>query len=102
MSHTRVKTKYAVEASYGGTDYVDLYCHHNHSCDYITYYDEDGNIVDMQFHSWVTDNDLWDAMNRLWFPYKDEWGGELKDGVEYYGVAPWEEKDKTNNKNIND
>jgi len=23
-------------------------------------------------------------MNRLWFPFKDRWHGELKDGVEFF------------------
>ena len=37
------------------------------------------------FGEWETGNDLWDAMNRLWFPYKGDWGcSELKDGVEFY------------------
>lgn len=39
----------------------------------------------MCFGEWETGNDLWDAMNKLWFPYKGEWGrSELKDGVEFY------------------
>lgn len=46
----------------------------------------------MVFEEWSNGNDLWDAMNRLWFPYKGKWGEELKDNVEYYGVAPWENK----------
>jgi len=33
---------------------------------------------------------LWNAMERLWFPFKDKWGEELKDKVEYYYKAPWE------------
>lgn len=50
----------------------------------------------MVFQEWSNGNDLRDAMNRLWSPYKDKWGEELKDGVEYYGVAPWEDKQKKN------
>ena len=85
MSHTRVKTTYETEGVYAYTEVHTLYCHHNHSCDIITFYDEDGEVVHMSFQEWsMNHNDLWDAMNRLWFPYKDKWGGELKDGVEYY------------------
>ena len=92
MSHTRVKTTYEVQGSYGSTETIELFCHHNHSCDYITFYDKDGDIVGMQFGEWIKGNDLWDAMNRLWFPFKNEWGKELKDGVEYYYTSPWEAK----------
>ena len=29
-------------------------------------------------------------MNRLWYQFKSEWGrSELKDGVEFFGTAPW-------------
>lgn len=90
MSHTRVKTKYAEEAAYASTDYVTLYCHHNHSCDYITFYDEKGRVQSMCFGNWESDNDLWDAMNRLWFPFKEKWGGELKDGVFYWDKDDYE------------
>jgi hypothetical protein len=44
----------------------------------------------MCFGEWVTGDDLWDAMERLWFPFKDKWGEELKDKVEYYFKTPWE------------
>ncbi|KKK54268.1 hypothetical protein LCGC14_3086470, partial [marine sediment metagenome] len=53
-------------------------------------FDKDGDVVSMAFHLWSLGNDLWDAMNRLSFPFKDEWGGELLDGVEYYHKGPWE------------
>lgn len=84
MSHTRVKTTYNIQGAYASTETVELYCHHNHSCDIVLFYNKDGSVVDMVFGEWVSGNDLWDAMNRLWYPYKNEWGGELKDGVEYY------------------
>lgn len=90
MSHTRVKTTYSVEAAYGSTETVELYCHHNHSCDHTTFYDADGDVTTMNFGKWERGNDLWDAMQRLWFPFKGEWGKELKDNVEYYHKAPWE------------
>ena len=90
MSHTRVKTTYSVQGSYGGTEKIELYCHHNHSCDYTTFYDKDGSVTNMCFGEWESGNDLWDAMERLWFPFKEEWNKELKDNVEYYYKAPWE------------
>lgn len=84
MSHTRVKTTYNTEGAYGATDVHTLYCHHNHSCDYTTFYNENGDITPMQFQEWESDNDLWDAMKRLWVPFKDKWGEELKEDVKYY------------------
>ena len=84
MSHTKVKTTYSVQGSYGLTEEVTLYCHHNHSTDFTTFYHSDESVVEMTFGEWVTGNDLWDAMNRLWMPYKDKWHGKLKDNVEYY------------------
>lgn len=87
MNHTRVKTTYSVEGEYASTETKTLYCHHNHSSDYTTFYDDENetDTTIMCFGEWETGNDLWDAMNRLWFPYKGEWGGsELKDGVEFY------------------
>jgi len=89
MSHTRVKTTYSIEGAYGSTEIVELYCHHNHSSDFVTFYWENGEVVNMVFQEWESGNDLWDAMNRLWFPFKNEWGKELKDNVEYYGIPPW-------------
>ena len=79
--------------SYGGTDTEELYCHHNHSSDCTYFYNKRGNLVKMSFEDWEKGNDLWDAMNRLWSPFKDEWGGELKDGVEFYHIPPWEAQD---------
>ena len=92
MSHTRVKTTYSEMGSYGSTDKVELFCHHSHGSDCTTFYNVRGEVMSMAFCSWESGNDLWDAMLRLNSPFKDEWGGELKDGVEYYYGAPWEEK----------
>lgn len=95
MSSTKVKTTYSVQGVYASTDTKELYCVHNHSTDFTTFYDEDGNIETMCFGEWVTGNDLWDAMNRLWYPFKGKWGeSELKDGVEYFVKEPWEIKNK--------
>lgn len=85
MSHTRVKTKYSVQGSYGSTDTTTLYCDHNHGTDFTTFYDETGDYQIMLFNDWKSGDDLYDAMQRLWYPFKGEWGkSELKDGVEYY------------------
>lgn len=92
MSHTRVKTTYSVQGAYGSTDTEELYCDHNHSCDCVTFKDKDGDVVSMAFCDWQSGDDLWDAMQRLRFPFKDKWHGELKDKVEYYGLGPWEVK----------
>jgi hypothetical protein len=84
MSHTKVKTQYKEQGAYASTETRTLYCHHNHSCDTTTFYDEHGRVASMHFGEWVSGNDIWDAMNRLWFPFKDEWHGELLDGVSYW------------------
>ena len=99
MSHTRVKTTYQTEGEYASTETHTLYCHHNHSCDYVIFYDdaEERSVVSMVFQSWIPGNDLQDAMDRLWFPFKKDWGGELKDNVEYY-TPPVNER---GNKNTN-
>ena len=92
MSHTRVKTTYSLQGSFAGTDKVELYCHHNHTCDTTTFYNSDGTVAEMIFSEWVSGDDLWDAMNRLMFPFQDKWGGTLKGGVEYYSIEPWNSK----------
>lgn len=93
MSHTRVKTTYSVQGGYGSTETKSLYCHHNHSCDNTTFYDEDGSVTSMSFNEWEKGNDLFDAMERLWYPFKGEWDhSELKDGVEFYQIEPWNNK----------
>lgn len=88
MSHTRVKTTYSEEGLWGNTETKELFCHHNGVTDSVVFYTseyEDGeDIPCMVFDEWESRNNKWDAMQRLWFPYKEEWGGELKDGVEYY------------------
>jgi len=90
MSHTRVKTTYSLPGAFGSTDKVELYCDHNHSCDITTFYNSDGTLAQMSFAEWVSGDDLWDAMNRLMFPFQDKWGGQLKEGVEYYSIEPWD------------
>jgi hypothetical protein len=92
MSHTKVKTTYQTEGAYGSTETHTLYCHHNHSCDCVTFYNERGEVESMAFCEWISGNDLWDAMNRLWFPFEGEWNDKLKNDVEYYCGDPGEQK----------
>ena len=85
MSHIRVKTKYGEPGDYGSTDVRTLYCDHNLSIDCTSFYEEDGELALMYFHDWTSEyGDKKEAMKRLEFPYKGEWGKDLKDGVEYW------------------
>ena len=92
MSKTRVKTTYEEMGAYGSTDTKTLYCFHNHSNDTVTFYEQDGGVADMCFEEWSKGKDKWDAMQLLWSPFVKDWYGELKEGVEYWYKAPWEEK----------
>ena len=83
MSHTRVKGSYSVEIGWGNTESKTVYCHHNHTCDCVTFYDEEGNIMNMSFCE-TGQRDLWDLILDLMSPFKDQWGGELKEGIEFY------------------
>jgi hypothetical protein len=83
-----VKTTYEQAGSYGGTEVRTLYCHHNHGCDIVDFYEENGEIADMVFESWSIGKDKWDAMKKLWSPFVSDWGGKLLDGVEYYTELP--------------
>ena len=94
MSHTRVKTTYSVQGAYASTETLELYCHHNHSSDCVTFYHKDGKVPVMAFESWITGDDFYDAMERLMCPFEGGWDGGLKDKVEYYGAAPWETKNE--------
>ncbi len=84
MSHTKVKTSFKEEGNYSVTSDKTLYCHHNHSNNITSFYYADGELACMCFQEWGEGYDLWDAMQLLWSPFVDEWGGELKGGVEYY------------------
>lgn len=93
MGKLRVKTEYEECGDpWGGTETRTLYCFHNVSNDTVTFYEESGEVADMSFSEWTPGKDKWDAMNKLWFPFKDEWGGELLDGVEYWYKEPWNKK----------
>jgi len=91
MSHTRVKTTYNVEGPHGSTEVVQIFCHHNHSTDFTTFYWEDGEVVNLIVQEWDGPT-LLDAIDLLTRPFKDGWGGELKEGVEY-----WNKLDKESN-----
>lgn len=91
MSHTRVKTTFETMGNYGSTDTVEMFCHHNHSCDITTFFYKDGSVVDMCFEDWSSGKDKWDAVQKLWSPFKDEWNGDLLDGVEYYSTSEFDE-----------
>ncbi len=88
MSHIRVKTKYNVEGAYGSVEEKVLYADHNNSCDVIGFYDEKGEPI--LFVEDTMDNNLLDAINRLYMPYTKE--DKLDEGVEYYTFRPNEEK----------
>lgn len=90
MSKTRVKTTYEEIGPYGAIDTFELYCNHNHSTDFTVFLNEKGEYADLSCFS--DDGTLWEAMQKLWYPFKDKWGGELKDGVEYYTLGPWEKE----------
>ena len=88
MSHYRVKTKYNVEGPYGSVEESTLYAHLNLSCDVTTFFDEDGTYI---FSVEDTmDNNIFDAMKRLFSPHKDLRSTNLLDGVEY--MTPEESK----------
>lgn len=84
MSHTRVKIKYNIEGSYGSIEERTLFAHHNHSCDYLTFYDQDGSII-MTIPDSI-ENNLLDAMNNLLRPFKSGSFNELCDGIEHLTV----------------
>lgn len=92
MSHTRVKTTYECQGFYTGTEICTIYCHHNHSSDSVVFYNEDGEVEDMVFDEWSKGKDKWDAMIKLWSPFKGKWGDELLEGVEYWYPSELEVK----------
>jgi len=86
MSHIRVKTTYNVEGSYGSVEKRILYADHNNSCDVVNYYTENGEFL---FSVEDTmDNNLLDAINRLFAPNKSN-SRELSLDVEYMNVEDY-------------
>jgi len=94
MSHTRIKTTYKSEGPYGSTEYQTLYCHHNHTCDFVTFYHEDGSYVEMIFGEWG-DRDLWDAAEILMYyhrHYVDD--NHLNGFTKESGIEWWTPEDR--------
>jgi hypothetical protein len=87
MSHIRVKTTYNVMGAYGEVEKHTLYAHINNSCDIVDFYDEDGSRLFSVEDTMK--NNLLDAINRLFIPYKSARDSSLNDGIEYM-----DEKDK--------
>lgn len=79
MSSFKVKTTYNTEGIYGSTEEKTLYAVHNNSSDYVTFYDEDGEIL-LVVPDTVSNNIL-EAIIRLYQPYEN--GSVLKPDVEY-------------------
>ena len=92
MSHLRVKTTYLEMGDYGSDVVKTLYCHHNLSADCTTFYEEDGSVAGMSFEDWCSGKNKWDAMQKLWSPFENVENRVLKEGVEYYFNATWENK----------
>jgi len=80
MSSIRVKTTYQTMGDYGSMDQHELMCIHNNSCDIVTFYSDGECLFSVED---TESNNLWDALQRLWLPYKTEWFGDLEDNVEY-------------------
>jgi len=78
MSHYRLKTKYNSEGAYGSTEEHVLFAHHNLSCDYVTFYDENGTCI-MSIPDTI-DNNLLDAINKLYAPFEKD--SKIIEGVE--------------------
>jgi len=57
MSSTYRKIKYVQEGIYGSTEHKTLYMKTNHSSDYTTFYDEDGDII-FGFGEWGIGDEL--------------------------------------------
>lgn len=64
MSHSKIKTTYCSEGAYGVTETNTLYCDHNNTSDFVTFYDESGyrlfTVCD------TIDNNLMEAIIRLY------------------------------------
>ena len=69
MSHYRLKTTYQTQGCYGSTETHTLYANHNECADLVTFYDEDGEI--MFTVEDTINNNLFDAIKRLFIPFKD-------------------------------
>jgi hypothetical protein len=81
MSHCRLKTTYNEMGAYGSVDKKTLYAHHNNSCDIVSFYDENGNFLFCVEDT--MDNNLFDAIKRLFYAWEDARANKLMEGVEH-------------------
>jgi hypothetical protein len=94
MTHTRVKVQYETQGPYGSTEMEWLYCHHNHTCDFVTFYNDDGSYADMIFGEWG-EIDKWRATELLMYYHRHH-----KDGKTYgeftkeSGIEWWTPEDR--------
>lgn len=79
MSHLRVKTTYNESGNYGSTKVKTLYAHHNLSGDVISFYDETGECILVVED--IIENNLLDAINRIYFPHTLD--RTLEEKIEY-------------------
>lgn len=77
MSSYTLKTKYNTEGAFGSIEEQTLYAHHNLSCDSVMFHDELGKIIFTVPDT--IDNNILDAINRLYAPFKDK---NFVEGVE--------------------
>lgn len=84
MSHIRIKTTYQESDGRGLAIAKTIYADHNLSCDVITIYDSEGDVI-FSFED-TEPNNLFDAIKRLVFPFKEN--RELADGVDYCNEIP--------------
>jgi len=64
MSHSRYKTKYFEEGAYGETIENTLYVDYNNSCDIVSFYNENFDLI-LTVQDTVNNN-LMEAMIKIW------------------------------------
>lgn len=92
MGQSIYKTTYCVEGLYNSVETRDLYCIHARTTNDIIFVDRENKVVGMFFSVFQSGNDLLDAVDRLLYPYDDEYPDKLKEGVEVCLNPPWENK----------
>ena len=81
MSRTLVKTKYNVTNGFGSIETHVLHAVHNNSTDIVTFFDENGKVLFTVEDT--IENNLIDAIKRLYRPFDESNGGqELLEAVE--------------------
>ena len=81
MSHVKIKTKYNTEGNYGIIEEEILYCDHNNCSDHVTFYYSDGTPILTVPDT--LDNNILDAINRLYFYYNDKSENGLNKNIDY-------------------